>query len=455
VTPEQGLAHFAGLSPSNIKMGLERVRLALQKLGNPQERFPAIHVAGTNGKGSTCAIAASCLSTRYHVGLYTSPHLIRPNERIQVDGVEIDDATFGRRIAEVVAVLGEQHDLTYFEFGTVVAFWHFAQERVEIAVLETGLGGRLDATTACVPKVTCITPIDFDHQEYLGHTIAAIASEKAGIVKGGVPLISSAQLPEAMAVLEEVAGDRLVIEGRDFGVVRENAAVSFWLALSPTLSPSSPVASPRRIFRFASAALAQRSAGPAPLLGERETVVTGLELSLKGPHQLQNLAVALACLHELTDFPLTPEELRAGVKGARWPGRLEEFEGEPPVLLDGAHNPSGVQALLRALEAEYPGRRVHLVFGVFADKDSEPMMRALFPKVEALYLAPVGSPRSKDPRSHEALARELNPQVSVHPDAEAALAAARGAAPQDGLVVVAGSLFLVGQLRRVLLGLAR
>jgi dihydrofolate synthase/folylpolyglutamate synthase len=208
------LAHFAGLSPSNIKMGLERVLVALEKLGNPQRRFPALHVAGTNGKGSTCAIAASCLSTRYHTGLYTSPHLIRPNERIQIDGVEIDDATFGRRIAEVVAVLGEQHELTYFEFGTVVAFWHFAQERVEIAVLETGLGGRLDATTACVPKVTCITPIEFDHQEYLGHTIAAIASEKAGIVKGGVPLISSAQVPEAMAVLEKVAGDRLRIEAR-------------------------------------------------------------------------------------------------------------------------------------------------------------------------------------------------------------------------------------------------
>ncbi|MDP1828502.1 MAG: folylpolyglutamate synthase/dihydrofolate synthase family protein [Archangium sp.] len=420
MTPEQGLAHFAGLSPSNIKMGLERVRVALGKLGDPQQRFPALHVAGTNGKGSTCAIAASCLSTRYHTGLYTSPHLIRPNERIQVDGVEIDDATFGRRIAEVVAVLGAQHDLTYFEFGTVVAFWHFAQERVEIAVLETGLGGRLDATTACVPKVTCITPIDFDHQEYLGHSLSAIAGEKAGIVKSGVPLISSAQSPEAMAVLQKAAGD-LRIEGRDFGVTRENEALSSWFVL-----PS----------------------------GERETL-GGLQLSLKGPHQVQNLAVALACLHELTDFPLTPKELRAGVKGARWPGRLEEFPGEPAVLLDGAHNPAGVQALSRALEAEYPGRRVHLVFGVFADKDSEPMMRALFPRVEALYLAPVGNPRSKDPRSYEALARELNPRVSLHPDAEAALAAARGAAPQDGLVVVAGSLFLVGQLRRVLLGLPR
>lgn len=413
MTPQEGLAHLAGLSPSNIKMGLERVRLALAQLGQPQRSFPALHVAGTNGKGSTCALAASCLSTRYHTGLYTSPHLIRPNERIQIDGVEIDDGTFGRRIAEVLAVLGPQHDLTYFEFGTVVAFWHFAQERVELAVLETGLGGRLDATTACVPKVTALTPIDFDHQEYLGHTLAAIASEKAGIIKPGVPVISSAQQPEALAVIEAVAG-QVSLEGRDFGVRPEaDGSLSFWT---------------------------------------KTDTLTGLQLPLKGPHQLQNLAVALACLEQLTDFPLTPKELRAGVKAARWPGRLEEFPGEPAVVLDGAHNPAGVQALLRALDTDYAGRPVHLVFGVFADKDSEPMMRALFPRAASLHLTPVGSPRSKDPRTYEALARALNPRVQVHPDPETALTAAQA---ESGLIVVAGSLVLVGQLRGVLLRLPR
>jgi len=417
VTPQEGLAHFASLSPSSIKMGLERVQVALEQLGNPQRNFPALHVAGTNGKGSTCAIAAACLSTRYRTGLYTSPHLIRPNERIQLDGVEIDDETFGRRIAEVVEVLGPNHELTYFEFGTVVAFWHFAKERVELAVLETGLGGRLDATTACAPKVTCITPIDFDHQEYLGHTLAAIASEKAGIVKPGVPLISSRQPPEALAVLERAGGPLLRLEERDFGVRPEaDGSLSFWT---------------------------------------RNETIGGLRLALKGPHQRQNLAVALECLMALEDFPLTRQQLRSGVAAARWPGRLEEFPGEPPVVLDGAHNPAGVQALLRALETEYAQRPVHLVFGVFADKDSEPMMRALFPKVAALHLTPVGNPRSKDPRSYEPLARTLNTRVQVHPDAAAALAAARATAPKEGLVVVAGSLFLVGQLRRVLLGQPR
>lgn len=403
MTPQEGLAHFASLSPSSIKMGLERVQAALTRLGNPERSFPALHVAGTNGKGSTCAIAASCLRTRYRTGLYTSPHLIRPNERIQIDGVEIDDLTFGQRIAEVVELLGRDHELTYFEFGTIVAFWHFAVERVDVAVIETGLGGRLDATTACVPKVTCITPIDFDHMEYLGNTLEKIAAEKAGIFKPGVPIVLAKQ-PVPMAV------DRTDVwrEGQDFSVTGTTYA------------------------------------GPSLRL-------ENLELHLKGAHQRQNLAVALACLEALKEFPLTPEQLLEGVRTARWPGRLEEFPGSPLVVLDGAHNPAGVQVLIAALETEYANRPVHLVFGVFADKDSEPMMRALFPKVAALYLTPVGSPRTRDPRSYEALARTLNSQVSLYPDATSALSAAKCAAPARGVVVVAGSLFLVGQLRQALL----
>ena len=159
MTPQEGLAWFARLSPSHIKMGLDRVQRALERLGHPERRFPAVHVAGTNGKGSTCAIIASCLRQRYRTALYTSPHLIRPNERIQIDGVEIDDDTFGRRIVEVLERLGPDHELTYFEVGTLVAFWHFAEERVDVAVLETGLGGRLDATTACMPLWLALEPM--------------------------------------------------------------------------------------------------------------------------------------------------------------------------------------------------------------------------------------------------------------------------------------------------------
>jgi dihydrofolate synthase/folylpolyglutamate synthase len=393
-------------------MGLGRVRAALARLGNPEARLQALHVAGTNGKGSTCAIAASCLSRQWRTGLYTSPHLVRVNERFKIDGEDISDEVLGRRVAEIVEVLGVDHQLTFFELGTLVAFWHFFREGVELAVLETGLGGRLDATTACVPLVTAITSIDLDHQEYLGTTIEAIAFEKAGIIVPGVPVVSSAQRPEALRVLEAVAagaGAPLRLEGRDFR-------------------------------------------GSGHRWEGRHWRLDGLELPLRGPHQVQNLSVALACLEELGDrgFPLSAQAVRQGLRATRWPGRLEEFRGSPTIVLDGAHNPAGVVALVSALDAEYPGRAVHLVFGVFGDKDSEPMMRALFPRCAALYLTPIDSPRSRSPDAYVALARTLCPSVQTAGSAAEALEQARTSAG-GGLVVVAGSLALVGEVRKLLL----
>jgi dihydrofolate synthase / folylpolyglutamate synthase len=410
VTPNQGLLHLASLPPSSIKMGLERVQAALERLGHPEQRFPSLHVAGTNGKGSTCAMAASALGRRYRTGLYTSPHLIKPNERIRVAGVEISDELLGQRVGEVVDRLGA-HELTYFELGTIVAFWHFAHEAVEVAVIETGLGGRLDATTACRSIVTCITPIAFDHMEYLGHTLTAIATEKAGIAKPGVPLIISRQPAEAEAVFAPLQPLR---EGVDFALEG-----STWISASRSIAD--------------------------------------VEVTLKGPHQRQNAAVAIACLDALgpRGFPLSDEDIREGVRSATWPGRLESFGTNPQVVLDGAHNPAGVEVLLRALDADFAGRPVHLVFGVFADKDSDPMMRALFPRCASVHLTPIDSPRSRGPASYAAFAKTLNATTQAHGSAREALAAASAACPADGLVLVAGSLFLVGQLRAVLLNAAR
>jgi len=410
--PALGLEYLASQSPSSVRLGLDRVHAALALLGNPEARVPALHVAGTNGKGSTCAFAAACLGQRYRTGLYTSPHLVRVNERIKIDGADVADATLGRRVIEVLERLPAVHELTYFELGTVVALWHFAQERVQLAVLETGLGGRLDATSASHPLVTAITSISLDHTEYLGSSLAAIAGEKAGIVKRGVPLVSSAQEPEARGVLESAARAHaapFLLEGRDFSCDGE---------------------------AFQGVALK----------------LSGLSPRLRGPHQRHNLAVALACLEQLggRGFPLSTDELRTGVAEARWPGRLEELPGRPTIVLDGAHNPDGARALATALAALYPGRPLHLVFGVLADKDHGPMRRALFPRAAAVYLVPVASPRGLDPRTTLDEARALAPAVSVHPDAWSGLLAAREAAG-DGVVVVAGSLFLVGQVRAALL----
>ncbi len=351
-------AYLFSLSPSTIRLGLERMQRALSALGNPQAQVPALHVAGTNGKGSTCAFAASCLGQKYRVGLYTSPHLVRFNERIQVGGREIDDETLGQRVLEVLDRLPVDHELTAFEFGTLVAFWHFAQEKVDLAVLETGLGGRLDATTCCRAVVTTITSLSLDHTAYLGETLAAIAGEKAGICKRHVPLVTCVQAPEAAAVLAARARELeapLFVDGREFELLPSTRGYSF-----------------------------------SGLSGR----VDGLSIPLAGAHQVQNAALALASLEVLAErgFRLTPEAVRQGLAATRWPGRLEEFSGPVPVVLDGAHNPDGVRTLIEGLARVYPGRPVFLVFGVLADKDSDVMIRALFPKCAAVFLAPVDNP---------------------------------------------------------------
>jgi dihydrofolate synthase/folylpolyglutamate synthase len=416
-TPQEALAFLTKLNPSGIKLGLERVREALAALGHPERRFPALHVAGTNGKGSTCAFTATALQAAGHrVGLYTSPHLVRVNERIRVDGADISDEDFGTAILEVLERYPSavSEPMTYFEFGTVVALWHFARVGVDVAVLETGLGGRLDATTASSPVVTAITPVSFDHMEYLGHTLAAIAGEKAGILKPGVPCVVSRQEPEALEAIARKAAELaapLWVEGRDFaGEAKPDGSLSY--------------------------------RGPSWSLD-------GLKLALRGPHQRQNAAVALACLEALhaRGIAVPLEAARTGLASARWPGRLEEIGGPPPVLLDGAHNPAGVEVLLASLRALYPGRRVHLVFGVVADKDRGPMMRALFPKCTSVQLTPLDTPRSLAPAAYVDEARSLCADVAAWPEVDAALAAARAKAGQGDVVLCTGSLFLVGMVK--------
>ncbi|MBI3181302.1 MAG: bifunctional folylpolyglutamate synthase/dihydrofolate synthase [Myxococcales bacterium] len=404
-----------------MKLGLERIHAALEALGHPEQSFPALHVAGTNGKGSTCAFAEACLRAQgYRVGLYTSPHLRRVNERIRVDGEEIADRALGERVREVLERYPralEPGELTYFELGTLVALWHFAKVRVQVAVLETGLGGRLDATTAARSKVTAVTSISLDHVEVLGGTLQEIASEKAGIFKKGIPAVLSRQPPLALAVLERAAaelGGAAYLEGRDFSLSRSEDGLCY--------------------------------------RGIRESIPK-IELGLRGAHQLENAAVALACLELLGEGGLGvgPERVRQGLAAVRWPGRLEEVARRPHVVLDGAHNPGGAFALARALDELYPGREVHLVFGVLADKDYRAILRALLPLCASVQLAPVKSPRALPPERCLAEAAALCPAVRAHPTPALALAAATELAGEQGLVLVAGSLYLVGELRSLLL----
>jgi dihydrofolate synthase / folylpolyglutamate synthase len=414
-TPEQALAFLHSRSPSTVVLGLERMQAALAELGHPERRLAAVHVAGTNGKGSTCAMVESVLGEAgFRVGLYTSPHLVRFNERIRLGGVDIPDGVLGQRLLQVLQRAQTALELTYFELATLVAFWHFAEEAVDFAVLETGLGGRLDATSTCLPVATAITALGLDHTELLGDTLPAIAREKAGIFRAGVPAVVARQEVEAEDVLGEEAarvGAPLLREGVDFALSRDGAELVF-------------------------------------THGARR--LDGLVLGLAGEHQRHNAAVALCLLDVLEQqgAAISVESRRAGLRTVRWPGRLEEVAGAPLLLLDGAHNPQGVEALLTALDTTYANRRVHLVFAAVRDKDVGRMLARLLPRMASVTFTPLpNTSRGLLPEDYLALAQAVLPGVRLAESPSAALAEAVAGAAEQDVVLVAGSLYLLGALK--------
>jgi dihydrofolate synthase/folylpolyglutamate synthase len=394
--------YLDGLQPLAMRFGLERMERALAALGHPERAYPVLHVGGTNGKGSTCAMAAAALREAGHrVGLYTSPHLVRFNERIQVDGAPISDEALARAIDAIRRACpwheagGEEDRLTYFEFATLAGLLHLAAERVSAAVIEVGLGGRFDATNALVPRVAAIARIGLDHTQLLGDTVERVAFEKAGIFKAGVPaVVHGDQPPGALETLRAEAARR-----------------------------GAPL-----------------TVAPADYDGE---------VALRGPHQRANAALAAAALRALDaqGVPVGAAAIARGIAGARWPGRLEEVSG---VLLDGAHNPQGAAALARALPLLRPGAPVDLVFGVLSDKDHAGMLAALRPAVRRFHLLAPASPRARPAEEVRALAASLGAEADVHRTLADALACARRAAGPDGAVCVAGSLYLVGEARALL-----
>jgi dihydrofolate synthase/folylpolyglutamate synthase len=394
--------YLAGLQPLAMRFGLERMERALAALGHPERAYDVLHVGGTNGKGSTCAMAAAALAAAGHrVGLYTSPHLVRFNERIQVDGAAIDDAALAAAVDEIRRACpwheaGDEADrLTYFEFATLAGLLHFARAGIRVAVLEVGLGGRFDATNAVVPRVAAVARIGLDHTQLLGDTVEQIAFEKAGIFKAGVPAVVHAhQPPGVLETLRAEARRR----GAPFTV-----APADW-------------------------------AGP---------------LALVGAHQRGNAALAAAALRELSraGVPIPEEALSRGIAGARWPGRLEEVEG---VLLDGAHNPDGAAALAAAFAALRRGRAVELVFGVLSDKDHLGMLAAIAGSVRRLHAAAPATPRARPAAEVRAAAAALGVDADAHAGVAEAIACARRAAADGAVVAVAGSLYLVGEARALL-----
>lgn len=413
------LEYLYGLERHGIKPGLERISALLAALGEPQKAFGAVHVAGTNGKGSVSSMTASILmEAGFKTGLYTSPHLSRFNERISVSDRKVTDKELAGLAAEVRAAMKKARisGVTFFEFTTAMAFLHFKKKKVDFAVVETGMGGRLDATNLLAPLVTVITNVSLDHTAWLGSTIREVAFEKAGIIKPGVPVVTGEPPGQALAVIKAAAKRvcaPLYVIGRDFHA--EGSSGSF--AYSGT------------------------SGG-----------LERLKVSLYGPHQVQNAACAIAAVEalRLKGARVTGAAVRNGLRKAAWPGRFETVSRRPTVILDGAHNPSGASALREAL-ATVKRKRLILVIGIMSDKDVHGILKELVPLSDEVIMT-----RPKGERS--ATLSDLKKEASAYrrpvlgiESVKAACKKALSIASQGDAICVAGSLFTVGEAREYLL----
>ncbi len=418
--PRSAEAYLSARAHHGIKFGLAGIRSLNRALGHPERAYPCLLVAGTNGKGSVVAYVDAILrASGLKVGRYTSPHLVKLNERISVGGRDISQAKLEvaiarvRRAADRLIQAGELTDHpTYFEALTAAAFDHFRSEGVEVAVLEVGMGGRLDATNACRPLASAIVSIARDHEAYLGRSLAAIAREKAGVLRRGRvtilgPLPRSAR--RAVAEQAERVGARLIGAGSAVRV-RER-------------EPGVDVITPRSAYR---------NLRPLP-----------------GRHQIDNLLVALRLTEEaaMAGLPVQPARVRAAVAGIHWPGRLQWIPGRPRLLLDGAHNPAGARALAEYLR---PRGRFVLLFGAMADKDLRLLAGLLFPLADEIVLTQVAMERAAPPQVIASRAGALAHRAYLETDPARALARARRLAGDRRFVVVAGSLYLVGEVTKQL-----
>ncbi len=411
-------------------VGLQRTEWLLAQLDHPERRYPVVHIAGTNGKGSTAACVAAVLQAAgLRVGLYTTPHLHTFRERIQIDGRPIPEEHFAELTGELVPLnrrlAAERPDwgeATAFEFSTVLAFLAFARAGRQVAVIEVGLGGRLDATNVVLPDVSVITPVSFDHTHVLGDTLTSIATEKGGIIKPGRPVICGLQPSEALTILERLAAERgspFFVAGRDW-----------WLSGTPD--------------RF-------------DLLGPWGDY-RDLRLSLIGQHQVENAATALAVCWMVGQrgLPVSEQAIRDGLAAVHWPGRLEVVHERPTIIVDGAHNPGGAERLAAAIRASFRWRRLTLILGAGQGKDVEGIVRALAPIADRLIVTASRHPRAVPPARIAAVVSArvgASPPVDEAATLDAALDLALVAAERDDLICVAGSLYLVAQAREAL-GLA-
>lgn len=415
---DQTLSYLYDLQKYGIKFGLSSTSSLLERMGNPQEGLRTIHVAGTNGKGSTAAMLSAILvQAGLNVGLYTSPHLVRFNERFRLNEQDIGDEEIMDVFKEIRAVVDEREPPTFFEMTTAMALRFFAKKRVDWAILEVGMGGRLDATNVVQPQLTIINNVSFDHQEFLGSTLARIAREKAGIIKERIPLVTAVQQPVALAVIKTRCS---ALNAPCYRIGREIKI--------RTLGQQ----------RFSYSGLGWR--------------LENLHLPLAGRHQAVNAATALGGLEVLERrgyHNLDKDQIREGLVKTRWPGRLELLGMKPPVLLDGAHNYAGIMALRQALQEQYTYRKLIVVLGIMADKDLRGMLLRLAPLAERIILTRPTYERAAEPESLQAVAGEFTERTELIRPVGEALDRAMGLATSEDLVLVTGSLYFIGEVKEI------
>ncbi len=414
-TYENCLKTLYGFQRFGIKLGLSTIKRILAGLGDPQDTFACIHVAGTNGKGSVASSLASILyRSGYKTGLYTSPHLVRFNERIQVNSRPISNekvVTSYRAIKD--AHFGKRNP-TFFEFTTAMALFEFAAQKVDWAVIETGMGGRLDATNIVNPALSIITNISLEHREYLGNTLTQIAAEKAGIIKKRTPLVTGIRQKKAFAEVKRIAAGKkapLFRLGTDFKVRRNQGQTFSYYGI--------------------------------------RNVWHNLQTALPGSYQVDNAALVLAACELIgeNNAALTLNNIQEGLSKNRWPGRLEIVSDNPFIILDGAHNLAAARNLAKFMSTNLAGRVITLVVGILDDKPYKAILKSLLTPVNRVILTRAKIDRALDPRKLYEAAKNLKPDVAIIPDVARAIKNAVETTPRHGAICIAGSLYVVGEAK--------
>lgn len=410
------LEYLYGLEKFGMVFGLENISRILDIMGNPHKTLKAVHIAGTNGKGSVAGMIAGMLREEgYSAGAYTSPHLVSFTERITVNGEEIGEAEvveLTEHLREKIQKKDKDRFFTFFDFTTAIAFEYFRRKKVDIAVIETGLGGRLDSTNVIEPLVSVITNVSFDHTAYLGNTIEAIAREKAGIIKKGVPVVTGAA---------DVPLDIIYKAAKGIG---------------------SPVYSLWRNFSY------EKTGEQAMSYWGPSRALEGIRVNLKGDHQLANSAVALCAVDVLSTagFPVRDGAIFDSLSRIRCQGRLEEVRQRPTVLIDGAHNPSGIHVLTEFIKTCYGDRKKILIFGVMKDKEYDRMLQEIVPAMDTTILTKPVTERALAPSLMKAYAKG----AIVAEDTRSALRTAKTLSGEDGLILVTGSFYTIGEAKAII-----